>query len=115
VLVSEWDDPVKAGKIVRGADNCDTFPDLDDETEITAFDIENLNATLSIDSVNYVIKQIFFNESDLFFELASQKQIPFIDTLTENGFRTYYNGSVPEGMENPNVPGTAKWDYIWIR
>jgi len=109
-LVSDWDIPVKKGKIVR---NASLFPPPDSPT--SEFDIKNMNFSTTISSKNTVLKQIYYDKADLFFELASQRELVFVDTAKEKGANTLYPDGIPENVKNPNKPTVAKKEFIFIR
>ena len=88
VFSTDWDHPVKQFKVQRS--------DLKDNPEIkNLFNIEgNLNIDVEESSLlksnnQILLKEMYFKDGDLFYELAKQRRLVFIDTSKKNGAKTY--------------------------
>eukprot|EP01022_Parablepharisma_sp_SALTPOND_P019390 TRINITY_DN3300_c0_g1_i1.p1 TRINITY_DN3300_c0_g1~~TRINITY_DN3300_c0_g1_i1.p1 ORF type:complete len:2552 (-),score=197.78 TRINITY_DN3300_c0_g1_i1:2042-9544(-) len=109
VLSADWDTSVKIGKVLRD----ETFPHVDSSSDI--IDVKNGNWSTIIDNFNIVLKQIYFNDSDRFFEHGTQRLLAFVDTATEGGAAALYPDGIPESEKNPNNPKVAKKEVVWVR
>jgi hypothetical protein len=109
VMTADWDMPAKAGKVVRNS----SFPPVENASPI--LDVQNCNWTTIIDSVATVVKQIYFIDSDRFFEHATQRLLVFVDTAIAGGAATFYPSGIPEDIKNPNQPTAAKKELLWVR
>lgn len=108
VLVAEWDIPVQTEKQPR----TDAFPPINTDQP---FDIGNMNYSTSISSSTTVLEQIYFNQSNNFYTLATQRQMVFVDTTKPQGAATMYPNGIPDGEVNPNNPLVRKKELIWTR
>jgi len=110
IFVAEWDVPVKHFKLVRNS----SFPSL--ETEDFILDQANLNRSTTIDNVNIVLQQMYFKDSDQFYEHATQQLLVFTDVTKEAGAKFYYGDTVPNGIRNPNrAINASKTEFFWVR
>eukprot|EP01022_Parablepharisma_sp_SALTPOND_P014384 TRINITY_DN1949_c0_g1_i5.p1 TRINITY_DN1949_c0_g1~~TRINITY_DN1949_c0_g1_i5.p1 ORF type:complete len:1905 (-),score=154.15 TRINITY_DN1949_c0_g1_i5:5307-11021(-) len=109
-MVDDWDTPAKKGKVLR---NSSMFPEVDGT--FNGFDIQNMNYSTTINSKHLVLKQIFYDKADSFFEHASQRELVFVDPTKEGGAKTLFPEGIPEEIKNPNKPNTVKKDFVWSR
>ena len=58
---------------------------------------------------------MFFKDGDLFYEVAKQRKLVFIDTSQEKGAQTYYKGEIPEEKKDPANPSRAKINPVFSR
>ena len=100
ILAADWDQPVQITKkidenIVSGSNT---------------IDIININYSTSIDDPNMVLEQRCFQDSDKFFELATQRLMPFIDNTTDLG-------AVTSGVDEPDEekPSVNKKTFLFSR
>ena len=42
-----------------------------------------------------LLKEMFFKDGDLFYEVAKQRKLVFIDTSQEKGAKAFYNNNIP--------------------
>ncbi len=110
VLVAEWDIAAKRTKLLRN----EAFPEVDSTQ--SDFDIQNVNYTGTINSLNYVMKQIYYANADNYFDYASQRQMVFVDTSTVGGAAAYYPNGIPDGIRDTNkATNVAKKILAWAR
>eukprot|EP00033_Pygsuia_biforma_P000430 GCRY01000512.1.p1 GENE.GCRY01000512.1~~GCRY01000512.1.p1 ORF type:complete len:2633 (-),score=648.95 GCRY01000512.1:503-8401(-) len=94
LLVADWDTPVRVFKKTRAEITEDyapffpiTFPDL---PRVEPSDIFQAGYQTTVpDTDEIILKQAFFSDADSFFEHATQRMIPFLDTETAEGFAVY--------------------------
>ena len=79
ILAADWDQPVQ---ITKKIDENNIDPDASANDIGT---IININYSTTIDDPNMILEQRCFKDSDKFFELATQRLMPFIDNTTELG------------------------------
>lgn len=111
VMVAEWDTPVKISKELR----VDAFPDKSTEIIDTEIDVNNANQTTIIDNSQTVLKQLYFKSSNLFYELATQRTMAFIDTATEKGAKAHYKNGIPTDLIDPVYTTRTKKNIPWSR
>ena len=94
VFSTDWDHPVKQFKVERS--------DLKNNIDVkNLFNVEG-DLEINVEENNVVkgnnqilLKEMFFKDGDLFYEVAKQRRLIFIDTSKENGAKTFYNNSIP--------------------
>ena len=82
-LGADWDIPVRIKKIVRDS----SFPDVTTES---VYDIVNINYSTTINSMETVLEQLFFDQADKFFEHATQRLMVYVDTSKPEGAKQRY-------------------------
>ncbi len=107
-LDAEWDIPVKPLKGTRNS----SFVSI---TNAGPFDIENLNYTTSINSMETTLQQTYYADASKFFETAGQRLMVYVDTASEAGASTRYPDGVPANEQNPSNTKVAKKELIWSR
>ncbi|MCQ2819574.1 MAG: hypothetical protein MJ252_20110, partial [archaeon] len=112
VIVNDWDTPVKPNVELR---NGPQF--LNTTNNNTEINIDRIHSGgVTVNSTNEVIKQIAFYNSSMFYMLASQRMTAFADTATSVGAQTVYeNDGIPEDWKNPNKPGVARKEFLFVR
>ena len=110
ILIKEWEHPVKIEKVLRG----EIFKDPP-STFYQEIDVENLNFTTVIDNPQIVLKQMYFINSDKFYEHATQRLMPFINTATEEGAKAQYGNNIPPDIADPDHPTQTKRKFAWVR
>ena len=114
VFSTDWDHPVKQFKVQRS----DLVNDVDVKN---LFNVEGeLNVNVEESSVlkgnnQILLKEMFFKDGDLFYEVAKQRRLVFIDTSKENGAKTYYKNEIPEDKKDPANPLRAKLNTVFSR
>jgi len=108
VLAADWDTPVKTALLNRS----DSGLPVASECESTIEGIVGKDYAYSINNEDLVSKQMFYADSDNYYEHATQRQLAYLDTTKENGAQSYYGGNIPNEMNNGNV---AKKQLIFAR
>ena len=114
VLSTDWDHPVKQFKVERN--------DL-----VNNVDVKNLfnptgNLELNIDESSLLknnnqilLKEMFFKDGDLFYEVAKQRKLVFIDTSQEKGAQAFYKNNIPTDKQDPAKNTRAKINPVFSR
>ena len=99
----------------------DWLKGLPDETLKNLFEV-NGNLEVNVEESNLLkgnnqilLKEMFFKDGDLFYEVAKQRKLVFIDTSQEKGAQTYYKGEIPEEKKDPANPSRAKINPVFSR
>ena len=108
VMSADWDTPVKTGKVIRN----DSFPNL---TVTGPINVLNCNWSTVIDSLVTVIEEIWYPNSDIFYELATQRLLAFVDTNKPEGAAAIFPNGIPVDQQSASFPNTRKRDLIWAR
>ena len=111
VNVAEWDTPVKINKVLRSE-----VPEFDNSAIVDKeMDVENGNRTTMIDSNQKLLHQMYFIDSDVFYEHATQRAMPFIDTSTEAGAYALYGDNIPTDLQDKANPKKTRKLIPWSR
>lgn len=108
ILGAEWEQAVKIEKLLRS----EVFTT---DYGVTSLDIGNINYSTQIDDPNIILQQIDLRNADQFFELGTQRLMPYIDTTHENGAKLFYGETIPENKRNPTNPKVSKKPIIFSR
>ena len=108
ILGADWDQPVKISKELRGEHFTTDYG-------VTKLDIGNINYSTQIDDINLTLQQMCFKDSSKFFELATQRLMPYVDTTKEAGAKLYYGDTIPPDIADPSNPKRAKKNLIFSR
>ena len=111
---TDWDHPVKQFKVERS--------DLTNNVDIKNLYEVNGNLEVNVEESSLLkgnnqilLKEMFFKDGDLFYEVAKQRKLVFIDTSQEKGAQTYYKGEIPEEEKDPANPSRAKINPVFSR
>ena len=108
IIGLEWDSPVFPTKEIYNKEEKDGLGEL--------INIEGINLGLAtINSTSEVIKQLNYRKSDIFYKLASQRLMVFIDDSTPEGAKTLYGKNIPEDLLDPIYKDRAKRDFLFSR
>ena len=114
VFSTDWDHPVKQFKVERS--------DLVNNEDVkNLFTVEgNLEVNVEESSLlkgnnQILLKEMYFKDGDLFYEVAKQRKLVFIDTSKQNGAKTYYNNNIPEEKRDPANPSRTKINPVFSR
>ena len=114
VFSTDWDHPVKQFKVQRS----DLVNDVDVKN---LFDVKGeLNVTIEESSLlkgnnQILLKEMFFKDGDLFYEVAKQRRLVFIDTSKEKGAKAYYNNEIPDEKKDPADNSRTKFHTVFSR
>ena len=108
VMSADWDTPVKTGKVVRNA----SFPDV---SSTGPLNVLNCNWSTVIESLVTVIKEIWYPNSDIFYELATQRLLAFVNTNKPEGAAAIFPNGIPNDQKSASFPTTRKRELIWAR
>ena len=118
VIVSDWDTPVRISKVLKSSLN---------ETETSKFNINKDYVEMNNDisgqdllsktNSHMLLKEIYFQESNLFYEIAYQRKLIFIDVAKSNGAKAQYNNNLDNCKrgKDPNREGCCKYEFGWSR
>ena len=114
VFSTDWDHPVKQFKVERS--------DLKNNIDVkNLFNVEG-DLEINVEENNVVkgnnqilLKEMFFKDGDLFYEVAKQRRLVFIDTSKENGAKTFYNNNIPENKKDPADNSLTKINPVFSR
>ena len=114
VFSRDWDHPVKQFKVERSnlINNIDIKNLFEFEGNLEV-NVEESNLLKSNNQI--LLKEMYFNEGDLFYEVANQRRLVFIDTSKTNGAKTYYKNNIPEEKRDPADPTRAKINPVFSR
>ena len=108
IIGLEWDSPVFPTKEIYNKDEKDGLGEL--------INIKGINLGLTtINSTSEVIKQLNYRKSDIFYKLASQRLMVFVDDSTPEGAKTLYGKNIPEDLLDPIYKDRAKRDFLFSR
>ena len=103
-LVVDWDAPVQISKVI--------YPEKIPEN----ISIHNIGFSgVVINSTRESIRQINYKKSDMFFKLAFQRLIAFVDDTTPEGAKTLYGDNIPEEIKDPVLKDRTKIELIFLR
>ena len=108
VMSADWDTPVKVGKVMRNS----SFPNITVNGPVDAL---NCNWSIVVDSLVSVIIELWYPNSDIFYELATQRLLAFVNTNLLQGAAAIYPDGIPPDEESASFPGTRKRDLVWAR
>ena len=123
VAVSDWDTPVRISKVLKTSL---------DETEKNSFHIKTTIPETNNDNIDneiigqdmitktnshMLLKEIYFQESNLFYEIGTQRKLIFIDVAKKKGAAEQYNGNVENCKRgaDPHREGCCKYEFGWSR
>ena len=114
VISKDYDHPVKFFKVERS--------DLNESGEVpNLFEVEG-NLDIDIEENSQVktnnqllLKEVCFNDADIFYEIADFRRLVFIDTSKTDGAKTFYHDNIPEEEQDPADPSRAKINPVFSR
>ena len=113
VFSTDWDHPVKQFKVQRADITEGEIKDLFKVEGTLNLDIEESSLLKSNNQM--LLKELYFKDADLFYEVAKQRRLVFIDTSKTNGAQAYYKNEIPEEKKDPADPSRAKINVIFSR
>ena len=111
--VEDFDTPVKLTTNLRSNIN-DITNKFDPQSSVTLD--ENAGTAKGI-SQNTLLKQVYFGDSEKFYETAAPRKTVFIDTTTEKGAEAYYGNTnnIPEDEKDKGNPNIARAHLGFVR
>ena len=111
--VADYDTPVKIAKVSR-EDLVDKVKNLFNLTNDSKNGTDDYAGIYS-KNPNLLLKQIYFADSEKFYETATGRSSLFINTATEEGAKALYGNDIPEDVKDPYHPNRAKVQYGFAR
>ena len=117
VSVIDWDTPVRVSKVLRSeaAENETAHNILHNTTNI---DMDVVGASLLQGKYSQLIlKELYFGDSDLFYEHATQRQLIFVDVAHEAGAKAQYGDDLSKCKtgKDQHRNGCCKYDFSFTR
>ena len=113
VIVKDFEQPVKYVKV--------------DRTDVTEDEVKNLfhvsgkvnddineEKTVKTNS-QMLLKEICYEDADIFYELADFRRLIFLDTSSKEGAQAFYNNNIPEEDQDPADTSRAKIQIPFAR
>ena len=114
VFSKDFDQPVKYVKVERiDLKNNDEVKELFEVNGNLAIDVDE-NSLLKTNN-QMLLKEICYQDADIFYELADFRRLVFLDTSFSNGAQTFYNNNIPEEDKDPADPTRAKIEVPFSR
>ena len=112
--VDDYDMPVKLKKVSRDDLNDTIVPGL--YTPQNGDTIDEYADSTKASNVNNLLKQVYFGDNEYFYETAAARNLLFINTATQKGAETAYEGrTIPNDLKDHNHPERTKVQYAFIR
>ena len=112
IIDKDFEQPVKYFKVER-IDIKDESKNIMKLEENIDLDIEE-NSLVKTNS-QLLLKQVCFQDADIFYEVADFRRLPFIDTSKSKGAQTYYNNNIPSEEQDPEDNSRAKIEVPFSR
>ncbi|MCQ2816191.1 MAG: hypothetical protein MJ252_02885 [archaeon] len=110
VLDADWDQSVKIVKKLRAS-----YPLVDQTLEDKKLDVFNAAYSTNINGTEIILEQIYFENSDRFYEVGTQRLMVFVDTRKEEGFSYFYGNNIPDAVEDKAHKGIQKMTVMFSR
>ena len=121
VSVIDWDTPVRISKVMKSdlpTEEVSKHNITIDDKFMTSEDIKVLGSNLLTNTNSeMMLKEIYFSDSDLFYEHAYQRQLIFIDTAKVEGAKAQYDSDLLKcrTQRDPHRDNVCKYDIPWTR
>eukprot|EP01105_Mastigella_eilhardi_P019189 TRINITY_DN44_c0_g2_i1.p1 TRINITY_DN44_c0_g2~~TRINITY_DN44_c0_g2_i1.p1 ORF type:complete len:2522 (-),score=650.58 TRINITY_DN44_c0_g2_i1:100-7614(-) len=110
MLAASWDEAVKIFRTAR-----DTVTGAGDAEGVNIASILNANYQTHNDNDFFLLKQKNFQDSDSYYEHATQRLMAFLDTWESTAAKTYYGGSIPSSEQSVTNPSVSKFKILFAR
>eukprot|EP01105_Mastigella_eilhardi_P019188 TRINITY_DN44_c0_g1_i1.p1 TRINITY_DN44_c0_g1~~TRINITY_DN44_c0_g1_i1.p1 ORF type:complete len:2356 (-),score=578.79 TRINITY_DN44_c0_g1_i1:76-6915(-) len=107
MLAASWDEAVKLARKGR-----DTVPGAGAAGHVTISEIVNANYQTNNEDDYFLLQQTFFNDSDTYYEHATQRMMAFLDTWEPKAAATF---NVPIAERSATNPAVSKFKALFAR
>ncbi|MCQ2818677.1 MAG: hypothetical protein MJ252_15530, partial [archaeon] len=108
---ADWDQPVKIVKKSRTE-----YPGAKTYSEEVPLNVKNAGYSTTINNTQMLLEQIYFENSDKFYEVGTQRLMSYVDIQTEEGLSYFYEGkTAPTNRLDPDNTKRSKKTVIFSR